>query len=56
MAPIGWCKLHGERWTMRQAEPVIEESGVVEDIHHLRPMVLLEGAFTGDVVLSTEAC
>ena len=26
---------------MRQAEPVIEESGVVEDVHHLRLMALL---------------
>ena len=26
---------------MRRAEPVIEESGSVEDVRHLRPMALL---------------
>ena len=33
--------MHRKRWTMRQTEPVIEDSGVVEDVHHLRLMALL---------------
>ena len=39
--PIGRCKLHSKGGSMRNMEPVIEDSGVVEDVHHLRLMALL---------------
>ena len=36
-------KLQGERWRMRSEEPVIEDSGVVEDVYHLQLMALFHG-------------
>ena len=33
-------KLQGERWSMRNEEPVIEDSGVEEDVYHLQLMAL----------------
>ena len=39
--PIGCCRLHRQRWNMRQTEPVIEDSGVAEDLHQLWLMALL---------------
>ena len=40
--PIGWCRLHLERW-IHANQPVIEDSGVVEDVHRLRITALLHG-------------